>query len=113
MASFYLSDENWKQGAEITLESFGQEKVMKNCLLNSEINDLQTNFIYVYDFLELWTFFVEVVDESNENKFIDYPQIIFSTGKVPESAPDKIFIEDNKNHDNFEESFDDDPYNYY
>jgi len=57
MASFYLSDENWKQGAEITLESFGQEKVMKNCLLNSEINDLQTNFIYVYDFLELWTFF--------------------------------------------------------
>jgi hypothetical protein len=86
---------------------------MKNCLLSSEINNLQTNFIYVYDFLELWTFFVEVVDESNENKFIDYPQIIFSTGKVPESAPDKIFIEDNKNHDNFEESFDDDPYNYY
>lgn len=113
MASFYLSDENWKQGAEITLESFGHEKVMKNCLLNSEITDLQTNFIYVYDFLELWTFFVEVVDESNESKFIDYPQTIFSTGKLPENAPDKIFIEDNKSHDNFEESFDDDPYNYY
>ena len=27
MASFYLSDENWKQGEEITLESFGQKKL--------------------------------------------------------------------------------------
>ena len=46
MASFYLSDENWKQGAEITLESFGQEKVMKNCLLNSEISDF-ANKLYL------------------------------------------------------------------
>ena len=30
MASFYLSDENWKKGEEITLESFGEDKVMKD-----------------------------------------------------------------------------------
>ena len=30
MASFYLSDSEWKQGEELTFESFGQEKVMKD-----------------------------------------------------------------------------------
>ena len=113
MASFYLSDENWKQGEEITLESFGQEKVMKNCILNSEISDFQTNFIYVYDFLKLWTFFVEVVDESKEIASASYPQTIFTIGSIPKNAPEKIFIEDNSDFGNFDESNDEDPLDYY
>ena len=113
MASFYLSDENWKQGEEITLESFGQEKVMKNCILNSEISDFQTNFIYVYDFLKLWTFFIEVVDESKEIASASYPQTIFSIGSIPKNAPEKIFIEDNSDFGDFDESNDEDPLDYY
>mgnify|MGYP000085453266 CR=1 FL=1 len=113
MASFYLSDENWKQGEEITLESFGQEKVMKNCILNSEISDFQTNFIYVYDFLKLWTFFVEVVDESKEIASASYPQTIFTIGSIPKNAPEKIFIEDNSDFGDFDESNDEDPLDYY
>jgi len=113
MASFYLSDENWKQGEEITLESFGQEKVMKNCILNSEISDFQTNFIYVYDFLKLWTFFIEVVDESKEIASASYPQTIFTIGSIPKNAPEKIFIEDNSDFGDFDESNDEDPLDYY
>ncbi|MBT4232373.1 MAG: hypothetical protein HOD78_05695, partial [Flavobacteriaceae bacterium] len=56
MASFYLSDTEWKQGEEITLESFGEERVMKDNVLETIINLDQQNFIYVYDFLILWTF---------------------------------------------------------
>ena len=113
MASFYLSDSEWKQGEELTFESFGQEKVMKDHVLNTIINEVQKNFIYVYDFLSLWTFFVEVVETNNENNSIDYPQTIFSIGDMPKKAPEKLFIEDTNNEyleDNFEEE---DPYQFY
>ena len=113
MASFYLSDSEWKQGEELTFESFGQEKVMKDHVLNTIINEVQKNFIYVYDFLSLWTFFVEVVETNNENNSIDYPQTIFSIGDMPKKAPEKLFIEDTNDEyleDNFEEE---DPYEFY
>ena len=113
MASFYLSDSEWKQGEELTFESFGQEKVMKDHVLNTIINEVQKNFIYVYDFLNLWTFFVEVVETNNENNSIDYPQTIFSIGDMPKKAPEKLFIEDTNDEyleDNFEEE---DPYQFY
>ena len=68
MASFYLSNSKWIQGEEITFESFGHEKVMKEHILNTIINNDQKNFIYVYDFLKLWTFFIEVIEENKENE---------------------------------------------
>ena len=113
MASFYLSDSEWKQGEELTFESFGQEKVMKDHVLNTIINEVQKNFIYVYDFLSLWTFFVEVVETNNENNSSDYPQTIFSVGEIPNKAPEKLFIED-KNDEYFEDNFEEeDPYGLY
>ena len=81
MASFYLSDTEWKQGEEITLESFGEERVMKDNVLETIINLDQQNFIYVYDFLILWTFFVEVIETNEENDSTNYPQTIFSIGR--------------------------------
>ena len=77
MASFYLSDDNWSQGEEITLESFGDEKVMKFTSLNSIIKDSQLNFIYVYDFLKLWTFFVEVVEICEKINPLFTPKLFF------------------------------------
>ena len=113
MASFYLSDDNWIQGEEITLESFGDEKVMKFTNLNSIIKDSQLNFIYVYDFLKLWTFFVEVVEICEENKSFNYPQTIFSIGEIPKSAPDKTFVEDKIDSDDLDSNEEEDIYNYY
>ena len=48
MASFYLSDENWKQVKEITLDSFLDDNMlMKETRLNSIINESQKKFIYI------------------------------------------------------------------
>ena len=113
MASFYLSDPEWKQGEELTFESFGHEKVMKEHVLNTIINNDQKNFIYVYDFLKLWTFFIEVVETNDENSYSHYPQTIFSIGDTPIKAPEKLFVEDKSDKyldDNFEEE---DPYQFY
>ena len=113
MASFYLSDPEWKQGEELTFESFGHEKVMKEHVLNTIINNDQKNFIYVYDFLKLWTFFIEVVETNDENSYSHYPQTIFSIGDTPIKAPEKLFVED-KSDKYFEDDFEEeDPYQFY
>jgi len=113
MASFYLSDKEWKQGEEITLESFGEERVMKDNVLETIINLDQQNFIYVYDFLILWTFFVEVIETNEENDSTNYPQTIFSIGIIPKKAPEKLFIEDKSDEFEKDELDDVDPYQFY
>ena len=113
MASFYLSDINWSQGEEITLESFTDEKIMKNTNLDSIISDTQLNFIYVYDFLKLWTFFIEVIETCDDNKNSIYPQTIFSIGMIPKNAPEKRFEEDKIESDNIDYHEDEDLNNYY
>ena len=113
MASFYLSNSKWNQGEELTFESFGDEKVMKEHVLDTLINNDQKNFIYVYDFLKLWTCFIEVVETNNENSYSHYPQTIFSIGETPIKAPEKLFVEDNNDkysEDNIEEE---DPCQFY
>ena len=113
MASFYLSDINWSQGEEITLESFTDEKIMKNTNLDSIIRDTQLNFIYVYDFLKLWTFFIEVIETCDDNKNSIYPQTIFSIGMIPKNAPEKRFEEDKEESDNIDYHENEDLNNYY
>ena len=113
MASFYLSNDNWIQGKEISLSSFQEEDedelIMENCSLDSIIDENQKKFIYIYDFLNLWTFFIEIFEINSIIKDAKYPNLIFSLGKIPEKAPDKNFekIKDNEFEDDFEDNYDD------
>lgn len=113
MASFYLSNDNWIQGKEISLSSFQEEDkdelIMENCSLDSIIDENQKKFIYIYDFLNLWTFFIEIFEINSIIKDEKYPKLIFSLGKIPEKAPDKNFeqIKDNDFEDDFEDNYDD------
>ena len=92
MASFYLSNEEWIQGDEMPLEamdpsieSFGEKT------LNTVISTSQHQLIYVYDFLNLWTFFVELMEVGKVISGTTYPNLIHAEGEVPEEAPEKLF----------------------
>ena len=92
MASFYLSNEEWIQGDEMPLEamdpsieSFGEKT------LNTVISASQHQLIYVYDFLNLWTFFVELMEVGKVIAGTTYPNLIHAEGEVPEEAPEKLF----------------------
>jgi len=93
IASFYLSDNQWNQGEEILLFSFEDQdnKVMSDILISDVINNQNNKLIYVYDFLNMWTFLIELVEVAEGIKGIDYPNIIFSKGEIPEKAPEKKF----------------------
>ncbi|MFV0540023.1 MAG: IS1096 element passenger TnpR family protein [Aestuariibaculum sp.] len=115
MASFYLSDTQWNQGEEISLFDLSDDnsaRLMEETSINDVVNEVQPRLIYVYDFLSMWTFFVElgeIVDETSET---DYPNLMFVHGQIPDTAPEKNFEseDDFSDYNEFEDDFDIDDY---
>lgn len=94
MASFYRTDDEWNQDEEIPLfnmEEVGEGISMQTCILNDTLSEENNKLIYVYDFLKMWTFYVEVIEISADKKE-NLPQIILTVGEVPSEAPEKEFI---------------------
>lgn len=118
MASFYRSDENWIQGEELPLVDMGVgEEALNEKPLNNILSENENRLIYVYDFLNLWTFFVELMETAEKDHLKGYPSLIFSHGEVPETPPDKDFIAEegfeesiNEEDDLEEDEFDDDQF---
>lgn len=98
IASFYKSDEEWNQGEEIALEdmSEGQAKLkmMTETKLDDVLSEEQTKLIYVYDFLDMWTFYVELADITEPESSRSYPDLLFAQGQLPENPPEKKFEAD-------------------
>ncbi len=95
MASFYYTDENWNQQDEIPLfnmnEQIGGFTQMKDYKIDFIFTPKNTKMLYVYDFFNLWTFFVEYIGEYNKTVEKDIPLLLFSLGEVPKTAPKKEF----------------------
>ncbi|AVR45814.1 hypothetical protein C7S20_11445 [Christiangramia fulva] len=113
MASFYISDENWNQGEEIhQFDMSGNDtsiKLMNETTLDSVLSEDQTKLIYVYDFLKMWTFLVELAQIAEVEEGRDYPNLMFVHGQIPDNAPDKEFIGEDENQGlNGDDVFDDD-----
>ena len=117
MASFYKSDEQWTQGEELPLESMNEEPSKNEEPLNKIFTLSQPHLIYIYDFLNMWTFFVELKEIGEKIPGMSYPNLIHSEGEVPEEAPEKIFdVEETDSFDleneGLEEEDDDDLLEY-
>ena len=94
MASFYLTDDEWNQGEEIPLFNMSDDPVslaMNTCILNEALPNIGDKLIYVYDFLKMWAFYVEVVEVSSETS-TELPKTILTVGAIPDEAPEKEFV---------------------
>ncbi|MFD1614332.1 IS1096 element passenger TnpR family protein [Gelatiniphilus marinus] len=115
MASFYLSNDHWDQGEEISLFDLSENnsaRLMNETSLDSVVHEAQTKLIYVYDFLSMWTFYVELAEIVEETEGNDYPNLMFVQGQVPENAPEKLFeVDPNDDFNEFEDELDIDDYN--
>lgn len=114
MASFYVSDDEWNQGEEIVLfdmsEGHNSVRRMNETVLDTVFSERKTKMIYVYDFLSMWTFYVELADVSSEVDGVDYPNLMFVHGQLPDSPPDKEFEAEDLNDlgDEYDSEFNDD-----
>ena len=108
IATFYVSDDNWNQGETISLLEMNTNDLIMSNIKLEEIFNKNNKMLYVYDFLKLWTFFIELnkkieIDDKN-NK----PKLIFSHGVLPENPPEKKFICDKTKNLDFENDLFDD-----
>lgn len=112
MASFYRTDDEWNQGEEIPLFNMaeaGEGISMQTCVLKETLPNVNDKLIYVYDFLNMWTFYVDVVDISWDEKQ-DLPQTILSVGEIPKEAPEKEFVAEKLDSEFDEDEDDFDPF---
>ncbi|MFK5878604.1 MAG: hypothetical protein QM478_03805 [Flavobacteriaceae bacterium] len=91
MASFYRTDTDWNQGEEIPLFDMGDSISMQTCILQDTLLKKGDKLIYVYDFMAMWTFFVEV-SEINKASKKETAKVVFAFGDAPEVAPEKEFV---------------------
>jgi hypothetical protein len=97
MASFYVSNDEWHQGQEIALFDMGENddiRLMNETIIEDVVDENQTKLIFVYDFLNMWTFLVELGEIVEEAQGTDYPNLMFVCGQVPSEAPEKQFEAD-------------------
>lgn len=86
MASFYVSNDEWDKGQEVTLEdlSFGEgdaAPVMATTSVRSYIEAPDQKFILVYDFIRMWIILFELVGYERETP--EKPFIALSVGAAP------------------------------
>lgn len=110
VASFYTCDETWNQEDEISLfdtgDIPGEQKIMGDYKLSAILGKQNTKIIYVYDFINMWTFLVELASIEEVVVGNPYPETIFSHGEMPDEAMEKNFEADM--HDDIYGEFEDD-----
>ncbi len=89
LASFYMSNDMWRKGREITLMDMNEENeeapksIMKSCKLADFIEDPHQKIIYVFDFMAMWNFMVELMKIQPDNAKVKYPICSKSVGVAP------------------------------
>ncbi|WP_276167615.1 IS1096 element passenger TnpR family protein [Zobellia alginiliquefaciens] len=108
MASFYTCDEEWNQDEEIALfdmsDNGSDVRLMNETFLEDVMTEDEPKLIYVYDFLSMWTFYVELADIVEPESGVAYPNLLFSFGELPETPPEKNF--ESKPKFDFDDTFD-------
>ena len=91
MASFYVSNEDWEKGQEITLMDMGERSetgepilMMNETALKDIVFDEGQKLLYVYDFFLMWCFYIDVISIKALDETVITPRIIQSFGDAPE-----------------------------
>lgn len=101
MASFYLSNDNWDKGQEITLmkmdfDDGSASLEMKDVKLKSVIKKKGQKLLYVYDFMNMWCFYIDVLDVYiSEDKKEAFPRVVYVFGDTPKESNKKLISSPN------------------
>ena len=105
LASFYVSNNSWDKGREISLMDMGINNTpdaplaMSDTTLKDLVISENQKFILVYDFLKMWCFLIELID-INGNE-LDAPTIDLSIGISPKEESRKVELGDDITNDDF------------
>jgi len=115
MASFYMTNDEFEILQEIPLFKIDDKEnsmlAMNEITVGAVFPEVNTQLLYVYDFLKMWRFSITFIEEL-ENETIENSSIK-SIGEMPNEAPE-IEFEAKKAFDSFDPAFEDfDEFNEY
>ncbi len=94
MASFYVSNDQWDKGHEISLMDLSNDEdtqincsTMNNTIIKDFINQKDQKFIFIYDFLNMWIFLIELIGK--EDGDLSSPKLILEVGNSPNENENK------------------------
>jgi len=95
-ASFFVSDDYWRKGQEITLKkedlpldddeirnNVDPKKLMADVKIAKFIEQPHQRFVYVFDTAVQWSFLIEMIKIADESPKVNYPVCIKSFGTAP------------------------------
>lgn len=95
MASFFQSDEHWGRGREIPLMDMGMDDAgnaypsMRTTPVEELVSAANDRMVYVYDFLRMWCFYVEVIGVE-EGDTPEYPLLAGEFGEAPDQFSKEV-----------------------
>jgi hypothetical protein len=109
MASFYISNDNWDKGHEISLMdmNYGDEaideiaSVMSSAIIRNFIEADDQKIILVYDFMRMWIFLIELVEKTDAA--VTTPQVALAIGLAPPEDSRATGVDDEEETFNHEE----------
>lgn len=115
LASFFLADEQWNKGMELTLMDMQNDSgfaaiPMETVKIGDLIKSKKERLLYVFDIFSDRAFFIELINISDPSPKVAYPFCSASVGQPPEQIDmdlsiEGIELEDDDNE--VEELFDD------
>jgi hypothetical protein len=108
LASFYVCDDKWRKKTEIMLidmsetDEEDQDKkpvlTMEKAVLNKVIDNPHQRFLYVYDFMKMHTFYIELIQIKPTSASVDYPVLIKKEGDLNLNKPSGLlgFLEEDE-----------------
>ena len=94
-ASFFISDDLWRKGEEIALNSKSTAKKMEKCKIVALIDDPHQKFLYIYSPLKTqWNFQIELVKILQDDPNKEYPLCVKSEGIAPKAIKPTIIATD-------------------
>lgn len=94
LASFYICDDKWRKKTEIMLIEMGEEDevdenitkkpvlVMENAIMNKIIDNPHQKFLYIYDFIKMHTFYIELMQIKECSPSTEYPALVKKEGEL-------------------------------
>lgn len=106
-ASFFVSDDYWRKGQEITLrkedlkldeeeirKKVEPKKLMADTKIAKHIDQPHQRFVYIFDPSAQWSFLIELMKIDADNPKIKYPVCVKSVGKEPKQYKQQNLIKE-------------------
>lgn len=92
MSSFFKSNNEWDQGEEISMMDFNPatgKNPLDEMLVEKAFTEEGARMLFAYDYMNLWTFYLEVTEIFEPTDDKTYPAVVGAVGQRPKQAPQK------------------------